>query len=63
MGRRRNQFPVDIVLEEEFYDDPAFHAAAPVRATIRSMDRQCGETTRRESNPNQSNPMHPRAID
>lgn len=50
MGRRRNQFPVDIVLEEEFYDDPAFHAAAPVRATIRSMDRQCGET-RIQSNP------------
>jgi len=61
MGRRRNQFPVDIVLEEEFYDDPAFHAAAPVRATIRSLDRQCGETTRR--NRIQSNPMHPRAID
>ena len=32
MGRRRNDFPVDIDIEREFYDDPAFHAAAPVRA-------------------------------
>ena len=32
MGRRRNEFPVDIDIEREFYDDPAFHAAAPVRA-------------------------------
>ena len=27
MGRRRNEFPVDIDIEREFYDDPAFHAA------------------------------------
>ena len=32
MDRRRNEFPVDIDIEREFYDDPAFHAAAPVRA-------------------------------
>lgn len=53
MGRRRNEFPVDIVLEQEFYDDPAFHAAAPVRATTRSMDRRWGDATR-------ANPIHPR---
>jgi len=31
MGRRRNEFPVDITIEQRLYDDPAFHAAAPVR--------------------------------